>query len=332
MPLLSSAGLRSLQAKNTTKANCCATIEVYAVDRWSLLPVVQTTFGGTYVSSASAGWIGGARWIDRQFAKRHHLALSILRDFDVTKFYYRGITETSKIERREISTLAHFMYRHWDLWQPGAYVMLIDNRFTRLSGIEMPGGDPQKSLGVRPGVLFKVGRRDYNAFLYEGMDATLDVFRDFRVNGADSFWGVTLLGRGYWLPHPRLNLALRTIVEARNNEHAVDDLSYGGYGQVRSYPNGYLRGNYGVVLNGEMRVTVARRLWKTFFVQSAAFYDAAALGHGTLFSSWPERGHSLGVGIRAAAHQIVGVGGRLDVGRSLTRNEWRAGFGITQFF
>ena len=333
-------------------------IDVQAIDRWSVFPVFQPTyggdvfhlilgvreanflgraqdvtiFGGAYVSDSSSGWIGGGQWLHRQLANRHQLALSLQRNYGVDNFYHHDISAISQIERRVVSALAHFVYRRFDYWQPGVYAYVIDNKFRHLAGIPIPDGNIARALSIRPGLLLKAGKVNYRAFMYEGVDAVFDLFPDIRLDGPSGFWGSSLQIRGFLRPHHRLNLAGRYLVQARNNKHQIDDLAYGGFSHIRSYPSSYLRGNYGAVLNAEARLTLFPRLFNTFFVQSVVFYDAAAAGNGPLFVDWAQKGHSVGGGFRGAVHQIVGVFGRIDVARSLTSSDWRVGIGVSQFF
>lgn len=336
------------------------------VDRWSLIPLFEPTFGGevlrvvvgiqdgnllgrNHAVAAVAGihrspgvesYIVGAQWLDRQFWGRHELFAQVMRDFGVDS-YFLGDTLISRYAVTIVRGQLQAIYRRWDELRPGAYLVFDDRRFSYVTGITaVPDGRggtaiPERTTSLQPGLTLTLGRIDFERFQYQGWDLVAAGFVQTRLSGPRGYVGGSIQVRGFWRPYPRLNLALRTRLTAQNSRHPSDAVAYGGFAHVRGYPSDFARGTLTALTNAELRAIVFPDLWNTFWIQAVAFADAAVLAYGSLTALGPTRRmHSLGVGLRGTILQIWGTFVRIDIGLPVDPNYrgWGLSFSVKQFF
>ncbi len=335
------------------------TIDVLITDQWSVIPVLRPTFGadvlhietgirdanflgiahdlelvsGAYRSPTSRSWLLGLQYASRNFLERHYVAGNVRRNFYSDTFYGPGATVATRVEIATVSGGGEVQYMASEKFQPGILMQISREDYDLLSGIPPVGIPAQPARTIKVGVSGQTGVIEYDRYRYQGYDARLELYQKIRWSGPSSYPGLTLSGRGFWLPHDRINLAGRLLFEATGNGHRLDELAWGGFDRIRGFPDRFLRGRHGALVNLEARVVLFDTLWRTFFVQAATFYDAAAVGDDTI-KKWDKRGQSLGFGVRGAIIQAFGFFARFDAAHALGRPElpWDFNLSVDQFF
>ncbi|RMF17362.1 MAG: hypothetical protein D6761_04450 [Candidatus Dadabacteria bacterium] len=360
------ARLRNSELFQTVTATVSKTsdgvaLAVTATDRFSLIPVFEPTFGGDVFQVTAGlrdanflglaqdmtlygglfargdvrGPIVGGQWIHRQIAGRHTLAvIADLSQTDALFFDAAGRTVES-YDVRSASGLLQGILKSKRGLEPGAYTgwsgRWADAVIPSTTGT---AAVPAVRQDILLGMTLRLGSVDYDAFLYNGCDVVFDLVQRIRVRGGRGYPALTVQGRAFNRPLPWLNLAARVRIAGRLNEQRADDLAWGGFSEVRGIASGRLRGRLGALVNAEARATIARRLWNTFFIQTAVFCDGAATRRSLRGSRAADAAGSCGLGFRGSIHQLAGVFGRIDLAFAIDSAGVHPGinFGVRQFF
>ncbi len=344
---------RDVTATVVPSAPSEVSITVTAEDIWTIIPIFEPSFGadtllvigglrdanfvgrnhdlsvfaGVFrrsdsgrndaVTRATTDFLFGVSYGTRQFLDRHSLQFAIQRTYG-TDTVYNGRNAIAQFERVLAGGTASFVWKEFDYIQPGAFIGATHIRYGTVTDVTSGIPIPRESLAAEPGLLLRVGKVDYDNFRVTGNDLHVTLSGPIRSRGPRGYVSGIIVGRQYFLPHPRINLAARGRLQARNNDHIVDDITWGGFAQVRGYPSDFLRGQYGVLLNVESRFVLFEQLFKAFYGEAAVFYDAGAMGSGRFLSDLSDRGHSLGIGLRGSITKIFSTFFRADVALPLT--------------
>lgn len=322
-------------------------IRIDAVDRWGLIPLFRPQFGGGiinvmggirdlnflgfnqelglyggyYRSPESQSWLAGGWVIQRQFLGRHYLLSWAQRDYLVEPFYNGKTEAETELEKEILDLTLDFFWQRWDRFRPGAWVYLAERRFQPVGGAPRSPEDPEQLRGLRAGLQLKLGQVDYERFRYEGADLHLGAFHEFRTSAEHPFSGGFAVGRWFALPHDRVNLAVRGRLDLRNNTWRVDDIAWGGFDTVRGFPDRWIKGRRGALLNHELRLVAADQALGFGFVQVVGFYDVAWYGDTIGPGQREAVAQGVGGGIRLGVVQIHGTFLRVDVGWPLSHPE-----------
>ena len=336
-------------------------LQLDAIDRFSLIPVFEPTFGGdvfqVIAGLRDANFLGlaqdltlygglfsradvrgpivGGQWIHRQIAGRHTLAVLADTSQSDALFFDAGGNVVARYDIRSGTTLLQGILKFRRGLEPGFYAgwsgRWADTIQPATTGA--PSVPPLRQ-DLLLGTTLRFGTVDYDAFLYTGRDLTFDLTQRIRLRGGSGYPALTVQGRLFDRPLPWLNLAVRARLVGKLNSQEADDLAWGGFSNIRGLAAGRLRGRYGALLNTEARATIAQRLWGTFFLQSAVFCDAGVVGRALRGARQVQSGTSCGIGLRGGIHQLAGVFGRIDLAFASDGGNIRPGvsFGVRQFF
>ena len=288
-------------------------------------------YAGPYVSEASNGLLLGLEMHLRQLPGRNALLTLTRRDFWLDPIY-AGDKAVTKTEVGSISSNYEFWFQQLDWLQPALTFGIERRDYSHINGVALPLTDLQTTFDVRPGAVLRIGVVDYHNYRYRGMDFEGRIFNNFRTRGPGGYIGGSLQGRLFFLPHARLNLAMRGRVDVQNSTRLMDDFGYDGLATMRGYPNRYLRGSKGLFINHEARLVLAENLFDNFYIAAVGFYDYGWTGDHR--GPWGRFGQALGGGFRAAVNKLVGLYIRTDVARSLERNNLGVDFsvGVSELF
>lgn len=337
-------------------SNTGVTVAVHVTDRWALIPVFRPALGGgvfylklgvrdtnflganqdlavyagPYIAKAKKSYLIGVDWYFRQFLGRNRLESFLARDFTVDPFYdYASGETTSVLEVGIWSEQLNYFWQRYDMIQPGASFLIMKRDYRLLEGNAI-AGMPRQSLGLRPGLLLRLGQVNYENYQYTGVDLLLDAHYEVRSSGPDGFWGGSVEARAFFLPQRRLNFAHRLRFDGRDPQHAVDQITYGGLDRVRGHPVNYLRGNRMGLSNNEARIVIDDNILDLVFLQGVVLYDVALAGDGNKIRV----AQGAGLGIRGAIIPAYGMFLRADVAHSLTTKNlgFDIGIGIKEFY
>lgn len=346
-----------------TDHGAAVTIDVQVTDRFTIIPVFRpalgggvfmlklgvrdtnflganqdlAVYGGPYIADigdiagSKKSYLLGIDWYFRQFAGRNRLEAFTARDFIVDPFYdYNTGTAATELEVGIWSQTFNFFVQRHDLVQPGVSLAFHKRDYRLLAGTPLTVALPAESVGLRPGLLLRLGKVDYENYQYRGYDLLLDSYRELRTSGPTGFWGGAAEARVFLLPHRRLNIALRGRFDGRNNAHAVDDIGYGGLDRVRGHPFNYLRGQRLGLFNNEVRILIDDNIMNLLYLQGVILYDFAVVDRGAA----ERTAHGAGIGIRAALIPVYGMFLRLDLAHALNRSDlgFDIGIGIKEFY
>lgn len=332
------------------------TIAVHVTDRWTLIPVFRPALGGgvfylklgvrdtnflganqdlavyagPYIAKAKKSYLIGVDWYFRQFLGRNRLESFMTRDFMIDPFYdYALGSTTSVLEVGIWSEQINFFWQGYDLIQPGASLLISKRDYRLLQGPAI-AGLPRQSLGIRPGLLLRLGQVNYQNYQYTGADLLFDGHLELRSRGPDGFAGGSIEGRLFFLPQRRMNLAHRLRFDGRNPQHAVDQITYGGFDRIRGHPVNYLRGSYMGLSNNEVRIVIDNNILNLVFLQGVLLYDIALASDGSNL----RLAQGAGVGIRGAIIPAYGMFVRADIAHSLNHKNlgFDIGIGIKEFY
>ncbi len=137
--------------------------------------------------------------------------------------------------------------------------------------------------------------------------------------------------RAFALAGQRHNFALRLRGVVSGAEHPADQVLWGGVGDIRGFPDGFLRGNRAALANMEYRVPSLQ--FRYFVLKHVVFYDVAQVGQSAEDFARSRPAQSAGTGLRFIAPSVARLTVRLDyaVGWSPYSTQGVA-FGMQHFF
>ena len=346
-------------------------IEVFARDRWTLLPLLGFRRGGgrttsrfgisdynafgrlftlygelnsnadiPFVNKTSADRIGSFVWVDvpRIFGTRLQPGLSWSRDFlDFATFRDGGVAYVYDRARYDLRFETRYELTDLITLMIGADARRDRYRTSIVSPAEgsapRSGDTTSALLGVQIGYI--------EQFISQARGKELRLVAEAsRAGVLGSDFGAlsgTLLARGYFLPAPRHNICLQLLLQATSGQEESFFFHSGGLREIRGFTDAYFSGAFMARANAEWRADVFRiDVVVPWVGQIAAFTDGGYVGRrqGSIAGLDYEGAIlSIGAGVRAIPVPFARAVGRIDVATGLApRRTIDVSFSGQQFF